>query len=147
MTTKIPVKELQQLLADTYCLYLKTQNYHWHVKGPNFKQLHDLFEDQYKELALMVDTIAERILILGGRAPATFKEFAQLTTLSEGKHDLSAEKMIAELSADQQKLIGDLNKAVVAAQAAHDEGTASMASELIEKHEKARWFLENHLSK
>ena len=66
------VKKLEIILADTYALYLKTQNYHWHVKGPQFKSLHELFEMQYRELAEAVDGVAERLLIMGHKAPATF---------------------------------------------------------------------------
>ena len=76
--------ELAVLLADTYALYLKTQNYHWHVKGTQFKSLHELFERQYMELAAAVDEIAERILIMGNKAPATFKEFERLKRIKDG---------------------------------------------------------------
>ena len=64
-------KGLSHLLADTYTLYLKTHNYHWNVTGPMFPTLHVMFENQYMELALAVDVIAERIRTLGVKAPAT----------------------------------------------------------------------------
>lgn len=139
------IKELQQLLANTYSLYLKTQNYHWHVKGQNFKLLHELFEDQYKSLANAVDSIAERILILGGKAPATFKLLSSLSVITDGDSDLPANKMLSDLVADQNKLIISLKTVIVAAQKNNDDGTIAMASEFISKYEKARWFLENHL--
>ncbi len=56
---------LKMVLADTYALYLKTQNYHWNVTGPNFKSLHLLFEEQYTDLAQAVDSVAERIRTCG----------------------------------------------------------------------------------
>ena len=60
---------LKRLLADTYTLYLKTHNYHWNVTGPRFRDLHLLWEEQYTELAVAVDDVAERIRTLGHPAP------------------------------------------------------------------------------
>lgn len=57
------------MLADTYTLYLKTHNFHWNVMGPMFQTLHLMFEQQYNELALAVDLVAERIRALGHPAP------------------------------------------------------------------------------
>src|ERR1700746_1128524 len=76
-------KGLSRLLADTYTLYLKTHNYHWNVTGPMFQTLHLMFETQYNELALAVDLIAERIRALGFRAPASYSEFAELSSIRE----------------------------------------------------------------
>ena len=66
---KALAKELSKLLADSYTLYLKTHNFHWNVTGPMFQTLHLMFEQQYNELALAVDTIAERIRALGTPGP------------------------------------------------------------------------------
>ncbi len=63
---------LSTLLADSYALYLKTHGYHWNVTGPMFRTLHLMFEEEYLELALAVDEIAERIRSLGSYAPASF---------------------------------------------------------------------------
>jgi starvation-inducible DNA-binding protein len=63
------VDGLSRLLSDTYVLYLKTHNFHWNVTGPSFRTLHLMFEEQYNELALAVDSIAERIRALGFPAP------------------------------------------------------------------------------
>src|SRR3989338_6537847 len=83
-------KALGLLLADTYALYLKTQNFHWNVKGARFPELHLMFETQYRELAEAVDRIAERIRALGYLAPATFSEFLKLTSLEEEDGRISA---------------------------------------------------------
>ena len=74
---------LSRLLADSYTLYLKTHNYHWNVVGPMFNTLHLMFEEQYTELALAVDQIAERIRALGEPAPGSYAEFAKLSSVSE----------------------------------------------------------------
>ena len=86
---------LSRLLADSYTLYLKTHNYHWNVTGPMFNTLHTLFEQQYTELAMAVDEIAERIRALGVLAPGSYAAFGELTSISEETGHPSAEDMIA----------------------------------------------------
>ncbi|PJD93742.1 MAG: DNA starvation/stationary phase protection protein [Legionella sp.] len=135
------MKHLEVALADTYALYLKTQNYHWHVKGPQFKSLHELFEMHYRELAEAVDQIAERLLMLGHKAPATFNELNQLKTIKDGDSSLSADKMLRQLTEDHNTLVHDLNQALQVAQANKDEGTVNLLSERIAAHQKAHWML------
>ena len=85
---------LSRLLADSYTLYLKTHNYHWNVVGPMFNTLHLMFEEQYTELALAVDQIAERIRALGEPAPGSYHEFAALSSVSEDDDWPDASEMI-----------------------------------------------------
>src|ERR671929_2102387 len=84
---------LSRLLADTYTLYLKTHNFHWNVTGPMFQTLHLMFEQEYNELALAVDQIAERIRALGFNAPGTYAEFARLSSVKEEEGVPSAREM------------------------------------------------------
>ncbi|STX29524.1 starvation-inducible DNA-binding protein [Legionella beliardensis] len=135
------ISQLSILLADTYALYLKTQNYHWHVKGAQFKALHELFERQYQELAEAVDEVAERILILGHKAPATFNEYNQLKRVKDGNSGISANEMVKELANDHGTLIKDLNQSLKLAQEQADEGTVTLLSDRIAAHEKSRWML------
>lgn len=135
------LNKLSIILADTYSLYLKTQNYHWHVKGAQFKALHGLFETQYLELAEAIDQIAERILITGNKAPATFREFQELTRINEGDSSITANQMVMELADDHNTLVHDLNLSLKLAQQHNDEGTATLLGERIAAHEKARWML------
>ena len=137
------MNKLSVLLADTYALYLKTQNYHWHVKGPQFRSFHELFETQYRELAEAVDEIAERILIKGSNAPASFKEFERLKTLKDGDSNASSNEMLIELAKDHNTLVKDLNGVMRMAQDENDEGTINLIANRIEEHEKARWMLES----
>ena len=74
---------LSKVLADSYTLYLQTHNFHWNVTGPQFRELHLMFEEHYTELAEAVDDIAERIRTLGFTAPGTYKEFARLSSVEE----------------------------------------------------------------
>jgi len=133
---------LAKLLADTYTLYLKTQNYHWHVRGPNFRTLHLLFEEQYTSLAIAVDAIAERIVTLGGQAPASFKDFLSLASIQEGDAQTKAEIMVSNLAKDHRQVIKDMNTVIKLAQEQSDEGTIALLSERIEEHEKICWMLE-----
>ena len=96
---------LSRLLADTYTLYLKTHNYHWNVTGPQFATLHTLFETHYTELALAVDQIAERIRALGHRAPGSYSEFAELSSIPEDDTTPSAEDMIRRLVEGQEAVV------------------------------------------
>jgi starvation-inducible DNA-binding protein len=135
------VDKLSIIMADTYALYLKTQNYHWHVRGPQFKSLHQLFEEQYLELADAADQVAERIGTMGHKAPATFKEFDKLKRIKDGDSMLDANDMVTELAHDHDTLVKDLNQAMSLAHKNNDEGTVNLLANRIEAHEKARWML------
>ena len=74
---------LKHLLADTYTLYLQTHNFHWNVTGPHFRELHLMFMEQYTEMSVAVDDIAERIRALDVAAPGTYKEFVKLSSIKE----------------------------------------------------------------
>jgi starvation-inducible DNA-binding protein len=138
-------EELGHFLADTYALYLKTQNFHWNVTGPLFFTLHKMFEEQYQELATAVDEIAERIRSLGGYAPASFSQFMQLTSLKEEKGKLDAESMIDILLKDHEILMQHSMHLIETAQAADDEGTADLLIQRLKVHEKFAWMLRSSL--
>src|SRR6476619_2413489 len=93
---------LSRVLADTFTLYLKTHNFHWNVTGPMFHTLHLMFEEQYNELWLANDAIAERIRALGSFAPGSYREFSKLSYVREPEAGLSANEMIAELLRDHE---------------------------------------------
>ena len=135
------ISKLTLLLADTYALYLKTHNYHWHVIGPQFRTLHELFETQYRELAEAVDQVAERIRIMGHQAPATFSEYQRLKTIQDGHSDAPAHQMLLDLAHDHTVLLQDLNQALERAQQEKDEGTVTLLADRIAAHEKMRWIL------
>ena len=141
------VEELSHLLADSYTLYLKTHNFHWNVTGPMFTTLHTLFETQYTELALAVDEIAERIRTLGARAPGSYAEFAQLTSVKEAKGTTAATQMVRQLTADQATIATAAQRVVAAAQAAGDEASADLGIRRMQVHQKNAWMLRSHLEK
>src|SRR5437868_1207827 len=137
--------ELIHLLADTYTLYLKTQNFHWNVTGPLFPQLHLLFESQYQELSESVDIIAERIRALGVHTPASFTEFQKLSSLKEETGILSAETMIKKLLTDHEIMSEHLLSIFDKAEKADDQGTVDLITELMRKHEKTAWMLRSSI--
>lgn len=140
------VEILKHALADTYALYLKTQNYHWNITGPNFKPLHLMLEEQYDELALAVDTIAERIRALGEKAPASFSKYVALTKIKEGDENAPAEKMLADLLEGHGQVVKVLKQVDEAADKNTDAGTMNMIDERIETHQKTMWMLRATLS-
>lgn len=132
---------LSRLLADTYTLYLKTHNFHWNVTGPMFVTLHTLFEQQYTELAIAVDDIAERIRALGVVAPGSYAQFAELTKVSEETGTPNADEMIAQLVEDQETVVRTARSIFPIADAAGDETSADLLTQRLQVHEKTAWML------
>ena len=137
---------LSRLLADSYTLYLKTHNYHWNVTGPQFNTLHQMFEEQYTELATAVDEIAERIRALGIKAPGSYAEFSSLTSIEEGTGEEPAEDMIRELAIGQETVVRTAREAFPAAADANDEPTADLLTQRMQLHEKNAWMLRSMLA-
>ncbi|MDV2857879.1 MULTISPECIES: Dps family protein [Oceanimonas] len=137
---------LSHVLADTYVLYLKTHNYHWNVEGPNFRQLHLLFEEQYQDMWAALDDIAERIRALGEYAPGTYTKFVELAKIKENQNIPTASDMLKELVADNELLISTLIEATKTAQEAGDEPTAGMLTDRQTVHEKAAWMMRSMLA-
>ncbi|OZG74286.1 DNA starvation/stationary phase protection protein [Hahella sp. CCB-MM4] len=135
------VEDLSALLADTYTLYLKTQNFHWNVTGPRFQEVHALTELQYTDLAAAIDLIAERIRALGEYAPASYSKYRELTSIQEEESVPAANEMLAILAKDQETVVRTIRKALPHAQEVADESTASLLSDRLSIHEKAAWML------
>lgn len=138
---------LSRLLADTYTLYLKTHNFHWNVTGPMFPALHLMFETQYTELALAVDLIAERIRALGLYAPATYTEYAKLSTIEEAAGVPVATEMIQQLVVGQETVVRTARSVLPAAGAVFDEATSDLLTQRMQVHEKNAWMLRSMLER
>ncbi len=136
---------LSRLLADTYTLYLKTHNYHWNVTGPMFTTLHTMFEQQYQELALAVDEIAERIRALGIFAPGSYSRFKELTQIDEETRVPSAQEMIHQLVLGQEAVVRTAREIFPVIEAANDEPTADLVTNRMQTHEKTAWMLRSLL--
>lgn len=132
---------LKKLLADTYTLYLQTHNFHWNITGPQFRELHLMFEEQYTELATAVDDIAERIRTLGVHAPGTYKAFAALSSIEEVEGVPPSEKMVEILTQGHEQVVKTARLVLKTAQDAADESTISLVSDRMRVHEKTAWML------
>lgn len=137
---------LSEVLADTFSLYLKTHNFHWNVTGPMFHTLHMMFEEQYNELWLAVDAIAERIRSLGFVAPGSYREFSKLTYLQEPNGPGNATDMIAELLRDHETSGRTVRSALSIARMAVDAPTEDLLTQRLAAHEKAAWMLRSLLA-
>lgn len=140
-------KSLSGLLAESYTLYLKTHKYHWNVTGPMFQTLHLMFEEHYTAMALAVDELAERIRVLGIKAPGSYTEFAEISRVKEdSSHDTSAEDMIKNLLGDHEQIVRTAKEILPMLEGANDEGTNSLLGARIEYHEKTAWMLRSLIS-
>jgi len=140
-------KGLEQLLSDTFTLYLKTHNFHWNVTGPVFNMLHELFEDQYNELWEAVDEIAERIRALGFSVSASFKTFDRLTKIKIPDRAPKANDMIQQLLDGQQAVAKSAHSLAVLVEKADDVGTGDLLARRILAHDKAAWMLQSLLQR
>lgn len=136
---------LKKLLADSYTLYLKTHNFHWNVTGPLFPTLHKMFEEQYMELANAVDEIAERIRALGHSAPASYKHFADLTSIKEENGVPEWREMIKQLVSGQEVIVRTSRQCLEPADKANDQPTIDLLTRRMLEHEKSAWMLRSLL--
>ncbi len=141
-TTKSSVAiELSKVLADSYAVYQKTHGYHWNVKGPNFRGLHLLFEEQYNEIWAALDEIAERIRALGELAPMGPSAFANLSSMKEGDPSLSSEDMLKDLKAANKQVVATLEACEKAAEEAGDGATQDLCNARLAAHQKHLWMI------
>ena len=137
-------QNLSVLLAESYTLYLKTHKYHWNVTGPMFQTLHLMFEQHYNDLALAVDELAERIRVMGVKAPGSYQEFSSLSKIKEDPStEISATAMIENLLGDHEQVVRTAKEILPVLEGANDEGTNSLLGARIEYHEKTAWMLKS----
>lgn len=136
---------LSRLLADSYMVYLKTHNYHWNVTGKLFHPLHEMFEEQYTELAEAIDVIAERIRTLGHRAPGSFREFIEITSIEEDTNMPKALDMVEQLAKDNETILRTAREALPACDEAGDEASLDLLTQRLHVHSKTAWMLRSHL--
>ncbi|WP_367866624.1 Dps family protein [Pedobacter sp. WC2423] len=139
---------LSKILADEFLLSTKTRNAHWNVEGPDFYNKHKFFEAQYIQLEEIVDEVAERIRTLGHYAPATLKQYLELTHLSEESREKNdSQGYIKTLLEDHESILIHLRANINGyANALKDLGTSDYITGLMEKHETMAWMLRAHLS-
>ncbi|WP_279401160.1 Dps family protein [Massilia violaceinigra] len=139
------VEGLSRLLADSYTLYLKTHQYHWNVTGPMFQTLHTMFMTLYNEQWLAVDLIAERIRALGELAPGSYKQFAELTSITPTSGTPNAKEMIRDLMEGQATVVRTARALFTVAEKANDQPTCDLLTQRMQTHEKYAWMLRSLL--
>jgi starvation-inducible DNA-binding protein len=133
---------LNGLVADSYALYTKTKNFHWHVSGPHFRDYHLLFDDQATEIFATIDELAERVRKLGARTIHSIGEIAELQTIKDNNKDFVAPgEMLSELMNDNKLVIKRMRAAHEIADKHDDVATASILENFIDAAEKRNWFL------
>jgi len=139
--------KLNQLLSDEFVLYTKTRKFHWNVQGIHFHDLHLFFESQYKELAEIMDEVAERIRKLGHYSLGTLQQFLGETNLLEHTDDgSSSETMIEALLEDHETIIREIRNSLEPIEDEYkDAGTADFLTGLMEQHEGMAWMLRSML--
>ena len=137
---------LAKLLADEFLLYTKTRNAHWNVIGDNFHANHIFFENQYKQLDEVVDSVAERIRKIGHYAPATMKSFLDLTHLTEySERSNDGPGFMKDLLKDHESIIELLRGNISPlAETYKDYGSSDFITSLMETHEEMAWMIRSY---
>ncbi len=136
---------LRLVVADTYAIIGQTHMCHWNVRGPSFFSLHTAFEEQYNELFVAVDEIAERIRAIGELAPGGLSKLAAMSGIEEIAEDSSATDMVGHLINANEKLLADLKAARDIAGEANDSESEDLMIARIQIHEKTLWMLRSYL--
>lgn len=134
---------LNALLADSFALYLKTKNYHWHVHGPQFRELHLLFDEQAAQIFVTTDLIAERVRKNGAPTLRSIGDIGRRTSIrDDDSANPGAEAMIRALADDNRTLLGQLKEVKAAAEADGDIATSGLVDGWADETQQRIWFLE-----
>ncbi|WJI40632.1 MULTISPECIES: DNA starvation/stationary phase protection protein [Mesorhizobium] len=140
--TKDIAAALTTLLADTFALYLKTKNFHWHMSGPHFRDYHLLLDEQGAEIFAMTDTIAERARKLGGTTLRSVGHIGRVQRIPDNDAEfVTPADMMAELASDNRQLVAFLRSAHATAEEHSDVATTSLIEVWIDEAERRIWFL------
>ena len=133
---------LNGLLADSYALYLKTKNFHWHVSGPHFRDYHLMFDEQAAEILATTDLIAERIRKTGGTALRSIGDISRRQKIKDNDADfVTPADMLTELRNDNLALVESLRAAKELAGVAGDNATDGIIDDWTDQAEQRAWFL------
>lgn len=139
------IKNLVNILSSSYILYIKIQNFHWNVEGRGFFAIHSKLEGLYEAFAESNDELAERLLMLGQKAPGSAAEFLKHSFIKESGNDKSAEDMISELLADFSLFRDKCKECIALADEVQDTGTVDLLSDIVSALEKEIWMLSSYL--
>ena len=133
---------LNALLADTFALYLKTKNFHWHMSGPHFRDYHLLLDEQADQIYATADPIAERVRKLGGTTLRSIGHIARLQRVSDNDAQyVDPLDMLAELREDNKSMAARMRETHGLCDEHEDVATASLLEVWIDEAERRTWFL------
>lgn len=137
-------EQLNKLLADHYALFIKTKNFHWHMEGPRFRDLHLLFDEQAQEIIGVTDAIAERVRKNGGTTLTSIGSIGQHTQIAdEDRTGIDPQDMVRQLRDDNRKLVDQIRAAKAEAEKAGDNATDGLADDWTDMAEERAWFLDS----
>ena len=140
--TRTVAEALNGVLADTFALYMKTKNFHWHVSGPHFRDYHLMLDEQAAEIFAGTDDIAERVRKTGNTTLRSIGDIARHQTVVDNDADfVTPEAMLSELRDDNLRLVEALRDAKDIADAARDNATSAMVADWTDQAERRAWFL------
>lgn len=132
---------LNAILADSFALYLKTKNFHWHVSGPHFRDYHQLLDEQADQIFATTDAIAERVRKIGGNTLRSIDDARQQRLADNDANYVEPQDMLAELRDDNQRVVASMREAHGLCDKHEDVATASLLETFIDDAEKRVWFL------
>ncbi len=133
---------LNAILADSFALYLKTKNFHWHVSGPHFRDYHLLLDEQGEQIFATTDDMAERVRKIGGTTLRSIGQVAKLQSIKDNDETFVAPlDMLRELMNDNKAVATAMRKAHEIADKHEDVATASLLETFIDDTERRTWFL------
>jgi starvation-inducible DNA-binding protein len=133
---------LRQLLADAFCLYLKTKNFHWHMTGSHFRDYHLLLDEQADQVFAMTDVVAERARKIGGHTLRSIGDISRRQRLRDNDESaLTPPKMLSELRDDNSLLTGYMRETHEICAKYNDVATTSLIEVWIDEAERRTWFL------
>jgi starvation-inducible DNA-binding protein len=133
---------LNTLLADTFALYLKTKNFHWHVSGPHFRDYHLMLDEQAAQIFAMTDEVAERVRKIGGTTLRSIGHIARLQRVADNDADfVTPLDMLAELREDNRQFAAAMRETHDLCDEHGDVATASLLEAWIDEAERRVWFL------
>jgi starvation-inducible DNA-binding protein len=135
-------KALNGLIADAFALYVKTKNFHWHLSGAHFRDLHLLFDEHAEAIFASIDPLAERVRRIGGTTVRSIGQISQLQTIADDDQDFVAPRdMVLRLMRDNQTMTQALRQAHEICDESNDIATASIIENLVDETERRTWFL------
>ena len=140
--TKSVAEALNGVLADSYALYFKTKNFHWHVSGPHFRDYHLMFDEQAAQILAVTDAIAERVRKTGNTTLRSIGDIARHQSITDNDAEyVNPADMLNELREDNLRLVESLRAAKAAATEAGDNATEGIVDDWTDQAEERAWFL------